>query len=203
MDIELNSSTEKLGDEKTISSADEANTKENPSGGTLNRKSCNKRCKSRIQGYFHTLLSWVLLLAVIALTVVIILHSIKLNGRVQFLESKIESIEAAIEKNASILAESAALQAERHLESQIQATQASLASINASLSQFGAQLSATAASNISELRDHLQDLEASLANTSSSGCYEDRRFCVIRPVSENMYYRGCETSRISANIAVS
>lgn len=201
MDIELNSSTERLGVGKPISSADEANTEASPAGGNSNQKNCLKKCRSEIHSYFHTLLSCILLLAVIALTIVIILHSIKLNRKIQSLENKIESVEAAgIER----VAETAALQAERDLEGQIQATQASLVSINASLSKIGAELSAIAANNISELRDQVQDLEASIANSSRfTGCYEDRQHCIIRPVQQDLYYRGCATGSIPANKNVS
>lgn len=202
MDCELNSLTELETAEKAISSAGSANHQ----GNSSNQKNHNKRCHPKIKGYFQTFLSCFLLLAIIGLIVVIILHSTKLNGRIQLLESQIERIEASLGNNDSTSAVAAVLQAQQmalHLE-------ASLTSLNASLVTMGThgqQLSAMVASNISELRHHLQDLEANLVNSSLrqrfTGCYEDRQLCTILPVEEDLFFRGCRTHTIPANISVS
>lgn len=217
MDYKLNSLTE---------------TAENATSTAGSVNSSNQK-KKICQSYFQTLLSCFLLLAIIGLTIVIILHSAKLNRRIQLLEGKIEILEASHGKNGStpaVIAESTALQAQQmaqQLESRIEV---SLAAINASLATMGTHRQ-QAASNISELRHHLQDLETSLTGVNNSsiselrhhlqgleasltsvnsslrqrfaGCYEDRQFCTILPVAEDLYYRSCLTHTIPANLSVS
>ncbi len=57
-----------------------------------------------------------------------------------------------------------------------------------------------------ELNQHLTDLRAILYNSTLErymGCYEERRECSISPISTDIYYRGCQTPQLAANVSVS
>lgn len=208
MEYELNSLTG--NPEKAKSSIGSTDHQENCSTASSYQQSRIKRCCSKSLTSFQTILSCFLLLAVVSLMVAVILHSTKLNGRIHVLEAQIEAILAR--NSTSAVAESAALQTRQmsQLHEQVEAIGASLNASLHSLSVQRQQLSAImAATNVSELQDHLQDLEASLTSVNESlrqrfsGCYEDRRSCTVLPTQNDRYYRGCRTNTIPANTTVS
>lgn len=208
MEVELTGSTV-----NTISSKSSTTDQENCSIESSKQKHHKIRCLSKALGCFKTSL---FLLAVLGLTVVVILHSSQLNGRIRALEGQVLALKGELQSLEVWIGNSStaerAHQMSVQLGSQVEAIRATLVSTNTSLHTMDhrtQQLLEMAARNISELHTHLQDLDTSLDSVNSSlrqrfnGCYEDQQLCTLFPVQDDQYFRACLTHTIPAYISVS
>lgn len=187
MKVELNSLPENT--EKSISSDSCTSDPEKCSIQNSNQRERKKRCRLKALGCFKTCF---LILAIAGLAVVMILHSIKLDRRIHYLEKQVSEMAAG---NVSEI-------------------QGHLQDLDASLAKE------MAARNVSEMRSQLQGLQASLDTLNSSlntlnnslnrslrqrfaGCRKERRLCTLNPVQDDRYYRACLTPTIPDTRSVS
>lgn len=175
-----------------------------------------QRCLARSR-CLRISVSCLLVIVLVGLGVAVIVYGVKLNGRIEALESRVESLEA--EHNRTTFksstevanAESSALQA-----GWIQEFHDHIAELRNSLTTTREMVSDMASftnQSIAEMKENVHEMNESLAtHTNAStrerfaGCYDQQHTCTIgvgTPLNNNTYYKGCRTDLVPRHIPVS